>query len=162
MSDWKEQYDRVVRHFERLRVQDQKNRNDFEDHLWCFLINCWHLKDWVERDKRLPRSLRRRIIGQVLRSDLLVYCGCVANGRKHLIIGKQRKRRTTKGRKVATALTEIRLSVTNGFDGSETPPEVTFNPLIVMDNGRSMQALDFARESLEEWKRILGKYKRAL
>jgi hypothetical protein len=36
--------------------------NDYEDNLWSFFMNCWHVKDWVQNDDTLPELLRKKVV----------------------------------------------------------------------------------------------------
>src|SRR5258708_1539825 len=61
MSDWREQLERVVRFLARLQNHDRP-KHDYEDDLWAFFQNCWHLKDWIKNDPALDPSTRRTLL----------------------------------------------------------------------------------------------------
>ena len=60
MSDFEDQLARVERYLKRIENQD-RDRTEYEDDLWSFFQNCWHLKDWIKNDGTIPETLRNTI-----------------------------------------------------------------------------------------------------
>ena len=50
MYPYQEQLKRVERWLSRIRHSSKHDRNQYEDFLWAFFQNCWHLKDWIMND----------------------------------------------------------------------------------------------------------------
>jgi hypothetical protein len=57
---------------------------DFQDAMWSFFQNCWHLKDWIKNDPRLLPSTKDALHVQIHSSPVLMVVRDLANGAKHL------------------------------------------------------------------------------
>lgn len=57
---------------------------DYQDDVWSFFQNCWHLKDWVKHDPLIPEDQKRRIKLAVEASRVLAIANDMAIGTKHL------------------------------------------------------------------------------
>jgi hypothetical protein len=57
---------------------------DFQDMVWAFFQNCWHLKDWVQHDPLVPALTKTAVIDLAHRSAVLRVCQELCNGTKHL------------------------------------------------------------------------------
>lgn len=87
MSQVAKQFNRVQRAF--LKVLENKNRKlvDYEDDVWNFIQNCWHLKDWIKYDKQsVAKATRGKIEVEVNSFPALVITGELANKSKNLEI----------------------------------------------------------------------------
>jgi len=85
MSQVANQFNRVQRAF--LRVLDNHNRKlvDYEDDVWNFIQNCWHLADWIKSDTQgVAKATRAKIEMEVNSYPALVVVGELANKRKNL------------------------------------------------------------------------------
>ena len=107
---------------------------EYQDDVWAFFQNCWHLTDWVENDSELKSDLRKRIRKAWLASTLLnMVCRDMANGTKHLALRKRRRPRAA----------HAHLRITRYVDC-----------LIDTPTGQR-SARDVARECVNEWIQIL-------
>ena len=83
---WREQYDRMLRWFERLHEQgeiDERRRDDF----YAFFLICFHLKDWLKNDPAVQQSLPdidKTVEAFINGKPALRLCADLANGVKHL------------------------------------------------------------------------------
>ena len=85
MSQVAKQFNRVQRAF--LRVLDNHNRKlvDYEDDVWSFCQNCWHLTDWIKNDTRgVAKATRGKIGVEVKSYPTLVIVGELTNKSKNL------------------------------------------------------------------------------
>ena len=60
-----EQFERVKRWYNRFKKTDNgmlhnKNSDYYQDEIYAFFINCYHLKDWLVND--LPPNIKKRDI----------------------------------------------------------------------------------------------------
>src|SRR4030095_2546076 len=89
MADHIQQYGRVRRYLERIQDQD-RDRTEYEDDLWSFFQNCWHLKDWLINDEdpgvspELRDELKHKLSDSLGPYANLRICGDLANRTKHL------------------------------------------------------------------------------
>lgn len=61
------------------------------DDCHAFFTCCFHLKDWLDADKKVPREIRDKV-EDYLESDLwLRLCADLANGSKHMVLNKSRR-----------------------------------------------------------------------
>lgn len=87
---WREQYDRVLRWYERFTSITQGKSHTcptamLEDDVLAFFQNCHHLKDWLLRDDAIsPRVMDREMNGHVAAHRALRLCRDVCNATKHL------------------------------------------------------------------------------
>lgn len=121
------------------------NLNDYEDDLWAFFMNCWHVKDWVKNDALLPEALRKTVVAAAdsrAASPMVAVCADVANGIKHLTLNRTPH---AGGAKITTFV------MTPAVDGSS----VSLNYFIQLDDDSYITAFDVGRAALMEWKHIL-------
>jgi len=59
-----EQFRRVKRFLKRIGNQD-RDATKYDDDLWGFFQNCWHLKDWIKNDPQIPQSVKDGIEGHL-------------------------------------------------------------------------------------------------
>jgi hypothetical protein len=79
MSDWREQYSRMLRFRGKL---DAVPQGDSCDTFYAFAQSCWHFADWLGSDS--GQSIRReRAYQHVQASPVLSVCRDLANGSKH-------------------------------------------------------------------------------
>ena len=115
--------------------------NDHEDALWSFFKDCWHVKDWVKNDRRLPEAVRDAVVKDVHGSRVLLVCRSIANAAKHL---------TLTGRKPKGARIETFIINPNIEDGT-----VSWDHMVKLENGSYETAYDVGLQAMREWRRIL-------
>ena len=97
---YKEQYERVKRWYQRLKnITDGKKHNFpseyYQDEVLAFLINCYHLKDWIINDVTEGVS-RKEVEDFVRQSEFIKVCGDICNGSKHLTITTPKSDKNTR------------------------------------------------------------------
>lgn len=140
MAGYINQLNRVQRFLKRLEHQ-ARSSVDYDDDMWSFFQNCWHLKDWIKNDTALPVSFRESIEGIVSALPDLQVCADLANATKHLQLKSPRV-----GAKHSHRSIEI-------FGGDSSRTKLDY--FIDIGNGTTRNGLDLARQCVVEWERIL-------
>jgi hypothetical protein len=112
MRPYQEQLGRVERFLQRISVPNT-NREVYEDFLWAFFQNCWHLRDWIENDTSIRKSKRGAILLAVDQSKVLAICQCIANRSKHY-------RLDWKPRRNAKVVAEISMRIEDSAGGGDS------------------------------------------
>jgi len=87
-SKYLEQFDRVKRWYERFALIDGGRQHDqpsdnYQDEVYTFFINCFHLKDWLKNDGSVEVDAKE-IEDFVKNNKELNLCRDICNGIKHL------------------------------------------------------------------------------
>jgi hypothetical protein len=135
-KSYRQQLDRVRRFLNRLENRHRSDV-DYQDDMWAFFQNCWHLKDWVKHCEILPDDKKTAIKELVHRNTTILICRDLANGTKHLLDDKNLK---------------AQHKVTNV---TITPGEGTVvDCVIVMRNGTRRSGYELAHECVKAWEAI--------
>jgi len=86
MSETLQQFQRVERALKKIENNKNRNRVEYEDDVWSFFQNAWHLKDWIKNDIDNPSGLKGGIEDIVKNEEELKVCADLANRSKHLIL----------------------------------------------------------------------------
>lgn len=151
---WKDQYKRMLRSFERIESADSNKPPDiYVDDAMHFFMDCWHLKDWIHHDYKLPLGKRSSIVKKALNSEILQTCAALANRGKHLTLRRENPRKVK--RTSDRLMGSVRLSVSNSQDmEARTIHKISY---YIVNNRRNTktQLLDVARQSIDKWKEII-------
>ena len=90
MSTSAEQFARVERRLERVRSNRNRVLVEYEDDVWNFFQNAWHLKDWVKNDSDLSQQHRDAVENDVSAIEIFQICADLANRSKHLCLTRKR------------------------------------------------------------------------
>lgn len=151
MPAWKEQLDRVERYLSRIQQLDRP-RDDYEDDLWSFFQNCWHLKDWIINDK--TAGVQANIVETEINSDsfpALKICADLANRSKHLELKNKRVDANIHG--------DIAVAIGESLSGSESSSAISYDYTVVFPDGSERPAIDVARQAVIDWTNLLKRYK---
>jgi hypothetical protein len=88
---WHEQYDRMLRWFERLHRPGEIDEHR-RDEYYAFFLICYHLKDWLKTDPVVQQrvlNMGRKVEGFVNATLSLRLCADLANGVKHFVVTKR-------------------------------------------------------------------------
>jgi hypothetical protein len=124
-----------------------EKQTEYEDMLFTFFQNCWHLKDWIKNDSAAPRSLAGPIEQLCRRYQSLPLAADVANGTKHL--------RLDNPRLGARVVPEIMVRLTDSFVTGESTSQVRYVYKISDDRGNSFDALTVARQAVSDWETLI-------
>ena len=89
-----EQFERVKRWYERFRVINQGRQHDrpsdyYQDEVYAFFLNCYHLKDWIKNDESI-RPAAAKVEEFINNNKELGLCADICNGVKHLKLTSNR------------------------------------------------------------------------
>ncbi len=114
----------------------------YSDDAWSFFINACHVRDWVKNDETFEPAARERILDAAEASRALRLCADLANGRKHLALGRRR---------IGAKLSSTRAGTR---DGKNWQLEL-YLTLGDEDPERLVGAVTVAFEGMREWQRII-------
>lgn len=97
--NYMKQFDRVKRFYCRILDSD-RDQMYYEDDLWAFFQNCWHLKDWIKNDETVSCEIFCSIEEAIKEYKYIMICSDLANRSKHskLYIELLDTRKPKKGR----------------------------------------------------------------
>jgi hypothetical protein len=87
---YRDQLDRARRFLERMQQPVESMEDDgmtvvdFQDMVWAFFQNCWHVKDWVRSDPIVDQAKKDSVCRWAHASVALRVCQEMCNGTKHL------------------------------------------------------------------------------
>jgi hypothetical protein len=131
---YRHQLDRVRRFLERVEGPNLRDV-EFQDMMWAFFQNCYHLRDWVRNDPLLPGIKKRTIIHLAGESLALRRSGDLCNGTKHL------------APKPSAQHSHVSITITPGA-------ETDIDCLIDIGGNAQISGKALARECVAEWERI--------
>jgi hypothetical protein len=143
-TGYRDQLDRARRFLDRILASPQDNGDspsevEFQDNVWAFFQNCWHVKDWVESDPLASPAQKNAVLAEAHRSSLLKICKQMCNGTKHLEVRKGEAQHS--------------YVETTGIPGYRT---FSMDCLIDDGAGNSISSKDLGRQCIAEWERILS------
>jgi len=140
-TGYRDQLDRVLRYLRRVHAREgdpnQRFIVDYQDDVWSFFQNCWHLKDWVRHDPLIAEDVKARIEAAVESSRILAIANDMANGTKHLELHEAR---------AGASYSHLTLATSGPISTLECMIEV---------RGEQRTARELATECVREWERIL-------
>jgi hypothetical protein len=137
VTGYRDQLDRTRRFLDRLD-RPYPSVVDYQDDVFAFFQNCWHLKDWIRNDPLIPEDQKQRLKQAAEGSRTLAICNDMANGTKHLELKKAR---------AGAAHSHIRIAAKGGGPTMDCVIDV---------NGTAMLARVVARGCVEEWEKLLS------
>jgi hypothetical protein len=89
-DNWRMQYDRMQRSFARMKKTSTGSHSaEYDDAVYHFFQDVWHLKDWIANDPSLPVPAKVAISAAVFADKDLLAAGDFANGTKHFELHKK-------------------------------------------------------------------------
>jgi hypothetical protein len=145
-TGYRHQLDRARRFLDRVERPsgdddlDPSNINDvdFQDMMWAFFQNCWHVKDWIKNDLLVPKATKDAAIDLAeQQSPDLKMCQQLCNGTKHL------------GPRPGASHDHI--------DTTIVPEQGRFEIDCMINDGQGnlISGKELARRYIAEWERIL-------
>ena len=128
----------------RIEKNQDRSVEDYGDDVWSFFQNCWHLKDWIKNDPRVPGCIRNSIEEFLKTQPSIIKCADLANATKHLELKHPRV-----GDEPSAKPSHSNMTIIPGESS-------TVVYLIDSATGPKQNALDLARDCLLEWERLLA------
>ena len=150
MSRFLEQFERVKRYLNKIEDQD-RDSTAYDDDLWSFFQNCYHLKDWIKNDPDIGDGIKETVEKFVQSNKELRICADLANRSKHLELDRPPR----EDAKVTSRSTTIYAPVA----GSDLVGTSTCEHIITLGDGRKCMALDVARKAVKAWESFLSENK---
>lgn len=141
MKPYREQLERVHRFLNRVR-NEGRDSVDYDDDLWAFFQNSWHLKDWIKHDPSISKDSRDRILKAAEASKDLQVCADLANRSKHFKLTNKRRDAEVTSRNISV------------FPGANRPSESTH--IITLDDGSQLVAQELAERVMVVWGQIIA------
>ncbi len=148
---WLDQLQRVERWLKRIDVDQPERREDYEDFLWAFFQNAWHLTAWIRNDDALSSVVRDSVYATALAYDSLRICNALANRTKHL-------RLTPKPHRPDADFggAKLKVQISEGLrSGSQSTQERDW--AIEFPDGRAEWARAVARQAVADWAEMITK-----
>jgi hypothetical protein len=140
------QWRRAQRWLSRIADSPPADHMDYEDFMWAFFQNCWHLKDWIKHDKNLPNELCQALDAEIRNLEPLQTCADIANGGKHFALDRPRD-----GKGASPSHKNF-----DPINGEPDRAKVTI--YIARGDGNRIEAIALAKEAMQAWRRLLEKY----
>ena len=155
LSKHKEQFERVQRWYEIFKEINKgriHNRTSefYQDEVYAFFINCYHLKDWIINDKTVvilgTKAKKRKHVENYINSvDELKICADICNGSKHLCFDKEHPPRS--GKKPEFGSKTFKVTI-----GTE-PTKIAVKTLVNTSSGPK-NAFDLATKCIKAWEKF--------
>jgi len=147
-----EQYERMRRSYDRFREikpgLTKKISSDYEDDIYAFFMQCYHLKDWIKNDtsvKTRTPDIGTDVEQFVNGSEALSLCADICNSLNHLELKRSSSdERPSFGRKQYHS----RLNI-----GAEQ--SIRLEWLAQRNNKPPIDAFELATECIAEWDKFL-------
>jgi hypothetical protein len=140
------QWNRTKRWLARIEAQPPVDHVTYDDFIWAFFQNCWHLRDWIHYDLSLPEKLRKNVMEEWKRDPSLLVCSDLANGAKHLALDRPRD---GAGAKHSHRVFEV---------VAGDPSQTKLLYYVARGNGERLEAISLARACMRAWGKILRGY----
>jgi hypothetical protein len=123
----------------------KETKEECEDEVFSFFVNCYHIKDWLPRDRSL------RVSGKLIRDFIdshleLKICGDLCNGAKHCVLSRTP---WTGSQPVLAG----RLYESEGTNGVFHTIKCKFT---ILSNGQFYDALELAQRCMALWDGFLA------
>jgi hypothetical protein len=146
-----EQFERVKRWYERFKRIDEgtsheKSTEFYQDDVYAFFLNCYHLKDWIKHDSTVPKSVTSIVENFVGGSKHLAICADICNSIKHLTLTKPPR----SGKAPQWGSRNVKATLYEPSSKST----VTVNYSIMTATG-PMDAFDLATKCVQEWEQFI-------
>ena len=148
-----EQFERMKRWYERIKKIDQGMPHDLsfinlpsdyfydEDEVHAFFINCYHLRDWIEKDDTVEQQKKDKVKCFIEKTPCMCLCADICIGRKHL----KRERSDYSKKNPTFGGREFSLSLRG-----EPKPIITVKFSIKTKDG-TIDAFELASECVRKW-----------
>lgn len=162
-----EQWKRVQRWYRRLNdIKIPKNRNQQDevlDYYYAFLINLYHLKDWVKISNKSKGNELENMFDKDHGTEYFKVCADLVNGIKHLTTKRARIDKNTRvGRKSSTInLPFAYMTVGQASPSSEKTDKLPIyeHKYFVKSNGKEYDISTICDECYKELNKFMKEFK---
>lgn len=151
-----EQFGRVERALERVRSNRNREIVEYEDDVWNFFQNAWHLKDWVKNDSNVNQQYRDAVERDVSTVEVLKICADLANRSKHLRLTRKRLDADVSKRSTHIHVGTVHVSPSGEQTTTHGYGELIFT--IIVGDGREFDVIQTAERAVNEWRGLLATY----
>lgn len=145
---WQMQWRRVERGFAKLNPAKVCGDTElYDDDIYHFFQDAWHLKDWIKNDPALSSHVRDQIEDKVHDIRSLRIAADFTNGTKHMLLDK----RNIKRRPENAQFTERKVTLPLG-SGSASSVQVR---VLTLCDGSTTTAEIEAGNVMQEWRVLL-------
>jgi hypothetical protein len=146
-SKYIDQWDRVTRWFQRFKEISEGREhihesNFYQDDVFAFFLNCYHLKDWIKNDPSAGR-MSNLVEDYINKCEALSICADLCNGLKHLTLEKSRS-----GQYPEFGAKTHRLTL------GTVPTRISIGYLIVTDK-KQYDAFELAEQCILDWESFI-------
>jgi hypothetical protein len=150
MSDYRQQYDRMMRWYDRFVAIDHGRSHDsssdnYRDEVYAFFESCYHLKDWIKNDTAISPGVVQSVEGHVSSSRSLRLCADICNSLKHLQLTRPRSHENP-----VFGAKSVALDL-----GNSTAPSISIKYEVETTNGPE-DAFQLATDCVLAWGGFLG------
>lgn len=149
LETYESQLDRVQRYLQRFsEINSGREHNQpsdyYEDDVYAFFQNCYHLKDWIKHDPQCASWTPCETL--IKKSPNLKLCADICNGLKHFKL--TRPPRSTEGPYMGGKNINLKI---NGDGSEESGLKISIKFEIRTKSG-SIDAFKLAAQCVSEWK----------
>jgi hypothetical protein len=148
LRKYQEQLERMKRWYRRFKEIDEGRPHEresdyYQDVVYAFFINCYHLKDWIENDDTVGDHARSKVHGFINKNVELKLCSDICHSLKHL-------KRNTQGRS----------GMSPQFGSRKFAMDVQKNIIgvkysITTETGETFDAFQLASTCLQLWEKFI-------
>lgn len=158
MRPYQDQLARVERFLRRISIPST-NRDEYEDLLWAFFQNCWHLRDWILNDKKISARKKLGVNRGIKKSSALAICQCITNRTKHFkltwpIPARLKQKGKWQARRIVRVLGGISVDIKDSVSGGDSAT-ISLD-YVIKSRTKTYRALTVAEDAVREWKQILS------
>jgi len=143
-----EQFERIKRWYERIKdiyegIPHERESDYYQDDVYAFFINCYHLKDWIKNDESVETFAKEKVQGFIDKNRELKLCRDICHSLKHL-------KRNTEGRSgVGSPLGPriFRFNVSTGIIRAQYS--------ITTETGDTFDAYELASRCVHLWEKFI-------
>ena len=143
---WQMQWRRVERGFEKLS-QTYNNTELYDDDVYHFFQDAWHLKDWIKNDPEVPEEVRDRIEESIAVVRAFRIAADFANGTKHMALNRPREE--------SARFTERKVTIMLGGGHGQAVQE----RVLTLADGSKTTTEAMAAEVMQEWHSLLRQFR---
>jgi len=158
MNDFEKQFGRVKRALDRVLDNHDRDPQEYEDDVWCYIQGCWHLRDWMHsKEGGLNKAIRNRVESDVNNFWKLVLLGDLTNRTRLVRTSKRETEADINNRELRIGPPPAKTRWEYGEQ--ETVEDEGAIILAVVDNMDLVYPVrDLAKDTMRIWHRLFKAY----